>query len=1637
MKNIYLHGVFEQRLGSKWRLNVSSPAEAVNAIDSNTNGKLTSTMSEIIQNGDDFAIASIGDKQLNRIESFLANDEFDENILNDIFCNEKDFYCLSKDSDIHIIPVIEGEAIIGGLMAMVGKAAGALKGVMGKMSLSKTAFNILAPMAVSAIANALFPSPKVTDKTRQTKSYLFDDRPNTTRQGAPVPIGYGMLKIGSNTISYNRTNKDKTGASKNGPIETFTTYNVYDVLSEGPIEGLCDFAGNLAGPANDGNINRASTFNDNDALKSMFLNDMVIMNHPSNSLNFLVNEDDIQPQGTLGFLDTTLESRGSFFIAGESENASSSELPGPSNGSKAPPAILTGLPEPFLDAQNNGAKVFSYPITRPYTQLLKITLSPQAMFHNWTDQRTRRGFLGIGARSKVVTGTSGQTIEALVTLRDGAARIPVIYPKERGGFGGGEGGTTWTTTTDGQRSVTNHLGPTDSMSDPRPWSAADFNGMFARAMFYSNTEVFAECNSIFNLINKLISTYNSTEVIASTDHFGTESNLTFIQAVDDIYGDDAYEDQRNSIGEVLVDLISVIRAGGSAQEMSYRYYHQIMPLIKKEIQKKYGTSNRPGFKVLGADGIIYNCGEKEHSILTVAGLCTSPAGLDLHVALPYFGPSESLVMTMVRTTLEYTDPKDLREKNNKMRLSSITSADGLMGRTVKYSHPGVSCIKIPFDAVNFPQLPERNFLAKLKRVAVPENYNPVTRKYHGAWNGLFHGQTESNLDYGGIKEKDLKWTDNPAWILADILLNRRYGVGSFGFTMADIDIWKLYAAAKFCDELVETGFPLENPKRRFESTVSNQTKKQFLSTEPEQNSFTVKIEYNHLQASERPAAFSAEFNLAHKDTKYSAGRKVAFFMDDGSIEERTVTNANMSNQTITCLGPNFSDNQSIVNNKVRGYCVMQLSYPIVEPRFSANMLFKEKEEALRAVKEICTVFRTVVAYSAGKVSFASEHKKDPVMIFTDANVGTEGFSYAGSPRTSRVTACKVRYADKFDQFRSKVEYYEDSGSIDKFGFKLEEILAVGCTSRGQARRLAKFTVMAPNLENEYTTFETGLEASLLSPGSIIEISDSRRYGENINGRIKSIDVENSKVFVDKVMDDLSFYNPSSPSDNRNPVEIAILCGSGYEFVGEDNNNANKKTGLYKKMFALAQETDSFDAAEQMSMISGISRPQIAYFDGFIDNSDNSIVDLKLKYTFRPVQGTNTILSDQHGLVNGQTIRFTSFGQLPTGLEAGRDYTVSISDATQQRNSFRLLKQNQGGSLVDANIDDIGFRVKAISSAGNDQPEIPGGEHYYYITSSDEKTDLKLRNISVGAVWSIRGYARNSIESAQQYEPSDLTAIHAALGGEDIPDSLYKKSPVLGRYKILDITPNGNGGLRTVTIRQKSSTGLGFGDLQLAIDVEGFDPNAYQYSNSSLSFSWFKSFRLGGTVENGGWIKVVENGGEINFVVYKPLGANGLDHEYSLKRVHVDSDVFHISSAKTQTTVGSQVVLGQSTFDVVTINSEKYIRISNKPISESDVDNFVPGTVPTVSAETLGNHELSFNINSFKNAGRMQYRIVSVTELDQGKYKIKASEYNKHKFDLIEKELAVQKPVFPIPPQASMAPPKAPQIEEIVDLTQSG
>lgn len=74
-------------------------------------------------------------------------------------------------------------------------------------------------------------------------------------------------------------------------------------------------------------------------------------------------------------------------------------------------------------------------------------------------------------------------------------------------------------------------------------------------------------------------------------------------------------------------------------------------------------------------------------------------------------------------------------------------------------------------------------------VKIPTNYNGTTRNYDGViWTGVFK----------------TGWTDNPFWVLYDLLTNPRYGLPRYYLDVA-ADRFQFYEAAQWADELVSNG----------------------------------------------------------------------------------------------------------------------------------------------------------------------------------------------------------------------------------------------------------------------------------------------------------------------------------------------------------------------------------------------------------------------------------------------------------------------------------------------------------------------------------------------------------------------------------------------------------------------------------------------------------------------------------------------------------------------------------------------------------------------------------------------------------------------------------------------------------------
>ncbi|ENY0896900.1 DUF1983 domain-containing protein [Enterobacter ludwigii] len=120
-------------------------------------------------------------------------------------------------------------------------------------------------------------------------------------------------------------------------------------------------------------------------------------------------------------------------------------------------------------------------------------------------------------------------------------------------------------------------------------------------------------------------------------------------------------------------------------------------------------------------------------------------------------------------------------------ISRIESMTDIVDAKLRYPH--TSLLFIQFDSKLFDGRTP-NVTVKMKGiiVRVPANYDPISRTYSGIWDGTFKWA----------------WTNNPAWIFYDLVLNKRYGLGK-RITADLVDKWTLYQIAQYCDAPVSDG----------------------------------------------------------------------------------------------------------------------------------------------------------------------------------------------------------------------------------------------------------------------------------------------------------------------------------------------------------------------------------------------------------------------------------------------------------------------------------------------------------------------------------------------------------------------------------------------------------------------------------------------------------------------------------------------------------------------------------------------------------------------------------------------------------------------------------------------------------------
>ncbi|MGB6924828.1 TipJ family phage tail tip protein [Psychrobacter sp.] len=130
-----------------------------------------------------------------------------------------------------------------------------------------------------------------------------------------------------------------------------------------------------------------------------------------------------------------------------------------------------------------------------------------------------------------------------------------------------------------------------------------------------------------------------------------------------------------------------------------------------------------------------------------------------------------------------TTDADNERNFNQMQVDSIAE---IIDAKLRYPHTAL--LYLSFDARTFSSMPKVSVDMYGRYLKVPTNYDAVTRKSTGIWDGTFK----------------TAYTNNPAWVYYDLITNDRYGLGD-RLKPYMINKWAIAHIARICDEPVDDG----------------------------------------------------------------------------------------------------------------------------------------------------------------------------------------------------------------------------------------------------------------------------------------------------------------------------------------------------------------------------------------------------------------------------------------------------------------------------------------------------------------------------------------------------------------------------------------------------------------------------------------------------------------------------------------------------------------------------------------------------------------------------------------------------------------------------------------------------------------
>jgi len=384
-------------------------------------------------------------------------------------------------------------------------------------------------------------------------------------------------------------------------------------------------------------------------------------------------------------------------------------------------------------------------------------------------------------------------------------------------------------------------------------------------------------------------------------------------------------------------------------------------------------------------------------------------------------------------------------------------------------------------------------------------------------------------------------------------------------------------------------------------------------------------------------------------------------------------------------------------------------YGGMEPRFTVNTIFNTREEANTVLSNLASVFRGMSYWGSDSIVPVADMPADPVKLVTPANAIDGDFEYSGTSLRERHSVAIVMWNDPDDNYKQKPEFVEDPDSIELFGWRETQVTALGCTSRGQARRLGMWILYSERMETQTLTYRASADHADLRPGEFIQVADPDRAGARMGGRVTIPGT--SELTLDKVPEQVSsdtwFLSVVLPSGS-------IECKQVKSFAGDQVTLLEPLSvaPLAGAVWVLASLSVTLPLYRVVSVDEDPDEPVYTVTATEHDPNKYSKVELGLQIPETqnsylpsgPVASPMDITAVANKyLAGGVEHQRITIGWTPSKDVRVTEYILEAQGPTDV--SFRTLYVGAGTSFdeSDAGAGQWMFRLKAVTSTGRSSP----------------------------------------------------------------------------------------------------------------------------------------------------------------------------------------------------------------------------------------------------------------------------------------------------------------------------------------------